>query len=156
MTNTINRTYTTIPVSEVNLNKLKKYKEEEYSKIRCGLELIWESQKINQKDLHLGFIGLAGQNSELLESNKKLNKQLETVVKELDELKKERKEKVFRKEACANRKRLPKRDRVTLEIYQALINTTEAGIIYHCSNYYIGSHLKVALYLFINDYICSS
>lgn len=54
---------------------------------------------------------------------------------------------MFRKEARANRKRLPKRDSVTLEIYQALINTTEAGIIYHCSNYYIGSHLKVALYL---------
>ena len=81
-----------ISVSELDLNELKKYKEEEYSKIRCDLGLILEGQKINQKDLHLGFIGLAAQNSELLDSNKKLNKQLETVVKQLDELKKERQE----------------------------------------------------------------
>lgn len=62
-----------ISVSELNLNKLKKYKEEQYSKIRCNLELILEGHKINQKDMHLGFIGFAAQNSELLESNKKLN-----------------------------------------------------------------------------------
>lgn len=118
-----------ISVSELNLNELKKYKKEEYSKIGCDLGLILKGQKINQRDLGLGFIGLAAQNSELLESNKKLNEQLETVVKELDELKKEREEKVFRKEARANRKRLPKRDPVTLEIYQALINATEASMV---------------------------
>lgn len=74
-------------ISEVNLNKLKKYKEEEYSKIRYDLGLILEGQKINQKDLHLGFIELAAQNSELLQSNKKLNEKLKRVVKELGELK---------------------------------------------------------------------
>jgi len=67
-------------VSELNLNKLKKWKGEEYSKIRCDLGLILEGQKMNQKNLRLGFIGLATQNSELLELNKKLNDQLETVV----------------------------------------------------------------------------
>lgn len=81
----------------------------------------------------------------MLESNKKLNEQLETVVKELDELKKEREEKVFRKEARANRKRLPKRDPVTLEIYQALIKATEAGMIR--SNSYTKARLRVALCL---------
>lgn len=111
-----------------DLNKLKKWKGEEYNKIRCDLGLILEGQKMTQKDLRLGFIGLATQTSELLELNKKLNDQLETVVKELDELKKEREEKVSRKEARANRKRLPKRDPVTPEIYQALINATEAGV----------------------------
>lgn len=50
-----------------NFNKLKKWKEEEYSKIRSDLGLIVESQKINKKDLRLGFIGLATQNSEFLE-----------------------------------------------------------------------------------------
>lgn len=150
MTNTINRSYTIIPVSEIpvseiNLDKLKKYKEEEYSKIHCVLKLILEGQKINQKDLHLGFIGLARQNSELVESNKKLNKQLETVVKELDELRKERKEKLFRKEARANRKRLPKRDPVTLEIYQSLIHATESVITR--SNSYTTARLRVALCL---------
>ena len=53
--------------------------------------------KINQKDLRLGFIGLATQNSELLELNKKLSQQLERVEKELNVLKKEREEKVARK-----------------------------------------------------------
>jgi len=41
--------------------------------------LILEGQKINQKDLRLGFIGLATQNNELLELNKKLSQQLEKV-----------------------------------------------------------------------------
>ena len=36
---------------------------------------------------------------------------------------------MFRKEAFANRERLPKRDPVTPEIYQTLINGTEANII---------------------------
>ena len=44
-----------------DFNKLKKWKEEEYSKIRSDLGLILEGQKINQKDLRLGFIGLATQ-----------------------------------------------------------------------------------------------
>ena len=43
----------------------------------------------------------------------------------MGELKKEREEKAFRKEARVNRKRFPKRDPVTLEIYQALIKATE-------------------------------
>ena len=34
-----------------DFNKLKKWKEEEYSKIRSDLGLILEGQKINQKDL---------------------------------------------------------------------------------------------------------
>ena len=72
-----------------DLNKLKKWKEEEYSKIRSDLGLILEGQKLNQKDLRLGFIGLATQNIELLELNKKLSQQLERVEKELNVLKKE-------------------------------------------------------------------
>ena len=134
-----------ISVSELNLNKLKKWKGEEYTKIRRYLGLILEGQKMNQKNLRLGFIELTTQNSELLEFNKKLNDQLERVVKELDELNKEREEKVSRKEARANRKRLSKRDPVTPEIYQALIDATEAGIIrYNC---YTAARLRVALCL---------
>ena len=34
-----------------DFNKLKKWKEEEYSKIRSDLGLILEGQKLNQKDL---------------------------------------------------------------------------------------------------------
>ena len=76
-----------ISASKLDLKKLKKWEKEEYSKIRCDLELILEGQKMNQKDLRLGFIGLATQNSDLLKLNEKLNDQLKTVVKELNELK---------------------------------------------------------------------
>jgi len=36
-----------------DFNKLKKWKEEEYRKIRSDLGLILEGQKLNQKDLRL-------------------------------------------------------------------------------------------------------
>jgi len=36
-----------------DFNKLKKWKEEEYIKIRSDLGLILEGQKLNQKDLRL-------------------------------------------------------------------------------------------------------
>jgi site-specific recombinase XerD len=107
-------------------NKLKKWKEEEYSKIRSDLGLILEGQKINQKDLRLDFIGLTTQNSQLLALNKKLSQQLERVEKEFSVLKKEREEKAARKEARANRKRLPKRQPVTPEIYRLLIQAAES------------------------------
>ena len=109
-----------------DFNKLKKWKQEEYSEIRSDLGLILEGQKINQKDLRLGFIGLATQNSELLALNKKLSQQLERVEKEFSVLKKEREEKAARKEARANRKRLPKRQPVTPEIYRLLIQAAES------------------------------
>ena len=134
-----------ISIPELNLNKLKKYNDEEYSKIRYDLEIILKGQKINQKDLQLRIIGLANQNNELLKSNKKLNDPLETVVRKLNELKKEREEKINRKEARANRKRLPKRDPVTLEIYQTLIHVTEAGT--GRSSNYTAARLRVALCL---------
>ena len=68
-----------------------------------------------------GFIGLANQNQELLDLNKQLTEQLETVVEELNLLKKEREEKEIRKEARVNRKRLPKRHPMISEIYKGLI-----------------------------------
>jgi len=110
-----------LSVSELNVNTLKKGKEEEYSKIRCDLALILKGQEINQKDMRLGFIGLARRNDELLKLNKKLSQQLERVEKELNVLKKEREEKAARKDAYANRKRLPKRQPITSEIYRLLI-----------------------------------
>jgi molecular chaperone GrpE (heat shock protein) len=109
-----------------DFNKLKKWKEEEYSKIRSDLGLILEGQKLNQKDLRLGFIGLARRNDELLKLNKKLSQQLKRVEKELNVLKKEREEKAARKDAYANRKRLPKRQPITSEIYQLLTQAAKS------------------------------
>ena len=113
-------------LNKEDLKTLKKWRGEEYKEIRSDLGLILEGQKINQKNLQLGFIGLATQNNELIELNKKLNQQLERVEKELNVLKKEREEKAARKEARANRKRLPKRQPITREIYRLLMQATKS------------------------------
>ena len=53
--------------------------------------------------------------------NEILSHQLERVENEFNMLKQERAEKTSRKEARTNRKRLPKREPVTREIYNLLI-----------------------------------
>jgi len=113
-----------------DLNKIKKEfrddsNENNYKKILNNLELLVEGQEVRQKDLQLGFIGLAKQNSELLDLNKELNQQLEMVISELDVIKKEREDKAARKKAWSNRKRLPKRDPINSEIYNLLIKESE-------------------------------
>jgi len=106
-------------VIEGNLTRIEKglTVEKQYIKIGSDLELLLEGQKIQQKDLRLGFIGLAKQNSELLDLNKKLNRQLDKTLEELNVLKKEREEKAARKKARAHQKRLPKRQPMTSIIY---------------------------------------
>jgi hypothetical protein len=100
-----------------DLSKIKKQfrydsNEEKYKKI---LELLVEGQKVTQKDLQLGFIGLAKQNSELLDLNRELHQQLEIVVSELNAIKKEREEKAARREKWSKRKRLPNVIRLILK-----------------------------------------
>jgi len=111
------------------IQKIKKLKKENNNlilkKVESQLDLILEGQEINQNELRRGFIGLATQNQELFNLNKKLNQQLETVVEELNQIKRERQEKAARKETRANRKRLPKRDPMTLQIYKELIKEAE-------------------------------
>lgn len=85
-----------------DLNKIKKEfrdhsNENNYKKILNNLELLSEGQEVTQKDLQLGFIGLAKQNSELLDLNKELNQQLKMVIAELDVIKKEREDKAARR-----------------------------------------------------------
>ena len=81
-----------------------------------------------------GFIGLALRNEELLKSNDQLKQQLDGVLKELNLIKQEREEKAARKEARANRKRLPKRDPMTCEIYKELIKEAEGPTYIHVRN----------------------
>jgi len=81
-------------VGNTDLNKIKKqFRDESYEepskKILDNLELLLKGQKVTQTDLQSGFIGLAKQNSELLELNKKLNQRLEMVMSELNIVKKE-------------------------------------------------------------------
>ena len=127
-------------VVEGNLTRIEKELTLEYIKVGSDLELLLEGQKIQQKELRLGFIGLAKQNSELLELNKKLNRQLDKTLEELNVLKKEREEKAARKKARAHRKRLPKRQPMTSIIYQRLIEEAEGPS-------YIQVRLRIAICL---------
>ena len=132
-------------VGNTDLNKIKKqFRDESYEepskKILDNLELLLKGQKVTQIDLQSGFIGLAKQNSELLELNKKLNQRLEMVISELNIVKKEREEKAACKKALSNRKRLPKRDPINSEIYNLLIKKSEGPG-------YIAMRTRVALCL---------
>lgn len=65
---------------------------------------------------------------------------METVVEELNQIKRERQEKAARKETRANRKRLPKRDPMTPQIYKELIKEAEGPT-------YLNVRLRLALCL---------
>ena len=120
-------------------NKLQKIKGEtnkldllNYKPLRDELSQILENQRISKKKqqeiletTQRGFIGLALRNEELLKLNQELNQQLNEVLKELNQIKQEREEKAARKQAWRNRKRLPKRDPMTAEIYKELMKGTE-------------------------------
>lgn len=108
------------------------------SEVESKLGILVEGQTNNSKqlkairdDLQKGFIGLALRNEELLKSNDQLKQQLDEVLKELNVIQQERKEKAARKEARANRKRLPKRDPMTREIYKELIKAAEGPTYNH-------------------------
>lgn len=124
-------------------NKLQKKEKENNqliteSEVESKLNILVKGQTNNLKqlqairnDLQRGFIGLALRNQELVELNKELTQQLSIVVAELNQIKQERQEKEIRKQARANRKRLPKRDPMTREIYNELIKATEGPTYIH-------------------------
>jgi len=102
------------------------------SEVESKLNILVKGQTNNSKelqairnDLQRGFIGLALRNQELVELNKELTQQLGIVVMELNQIKQERQEKEVRKQARMNRKRLPKRDPMTVEIYKKLLKAAE-------------------------------
>ena len=113
--------------------------------VQSKLDILVEGQTNNSKqlqdirnDLQKGFIGLALRNQELVELNKRLTEQFSVVVGELNQIKQERQEKEIRKQARANRKRLPKRDPMTAEIYKELIKAAEGPT-------YINVRTRIAL-----------
>ena len=117
------------------------------SEVESKLNILIKGQMNNSKelqairnDLQRGFIGLALRNQELVELNKELTQQLGIVVTELNQIKQERQEKEIRKQAGANRKRLPKREPMTREIYNELIKAAEGPT-------YI--NLRTLIFLFI-------
>ena len=133
-------------------NKLKKINKEnnkltDYESLQMELSKILENQRIGKKKqdqiletTQRGFIGLALRNEELLEVNKELRQQLSIVVTELNLIKEERQEKEIRKQARANRKRLPKREPMTAEIYKKLLQAAEGPA-------YIDVRLRIAICL---------
>jgi site-specific recombinase XerD len=126
------------------IQKIEKFNKEEnelaYKKIDSQLDLLVKGQEFNKQELRLGFIGLAKQNSELLDLNQKLNQQVEIVVSELNTIKKEREEKVERREKWAKRKRLPKRDPINSKTYNLLIKESEGP-------HYIAVRTRIAICL---------
>jgi len=113
--------------------------------VESKLDILVERQTNNSKelkairnDLQRGFIGLAFRNQELVELNRKLTQQLDIVVTELNQIKQEREEQTARKETRANRKRLPKRDPMTGQIYKELIKAAEGPT-------YINVRTRIAL-----------
>ena len=110
----------------------KNFALQNYKTLKDELSQILENQRINKKKQNQilettqrGFIGLALRNEELLKANDQLKQQLDDVIKELNTFKQEREEKAARKEAWTNRKRLPKRDPMTAEIYTELMRAAE-------------------------------
>jgi integrase len=109
-----------------------------YETLKGELSKVLENQRISKKKqdqilktTQRGFIGIVLRNEELLKSNDQLKQQLDEVLKELNQIKQERQEKEIRKQARANRKRLPKRDPMTGEIYKELIKAAEGPTYIH-------------------------
>ena len=113
--------------------------------VESKLDILVEGQTNNSKqlqdirnDLQKGFIGLALRNQQLVELNNRLTEQFSVVVAELNQIKQERQEKEIRKQTRANRKRLPKRDPMTAEIYKELVKAAEGPT-------YINARTRIAL-----------
>ena len=116
-----------------------------YETLKDELSKILENQRITKKKqdqiletTQRGFIGLALRNEELLKLNDQLKQQLNDVIKELNAIKQEREQKAALKEARTNRKRLPKRDPMTAEIYTELMRAAEGPT-------YINLRTRIAL-----------
>lgn len=99
------------------------------------------------------FVGLAIQNAELKEQNKtledqlnQLQEQLEIVREELQERKKRERLMAEKKEKWKNRRRLPKREPITTEIYDSLIQSSQK---FKYSNFYQSARLRLALALLL-------
>ena len=117
------------------------------SEVKSKLNFLVKGQTNNSEqlqairnDLQKGFIGLALRNQELVQLNKELKQQLGIVVAELNLIKEERQKKEIRKQARANRKRLPKREPMTAEIYKKLLQAAEGPA-------YIDVRLRIAICL---------
>ncbi len=124
-------------------------------KFRKLFSLMAEGHAETQSMMKEGFVGLAIQNAELNAELKEQNKALEDQLNQLqDQLRivreelEERKERERlieeKKEKRKNQKRLPKREPITIEIYDSLIQSSQK---FKYSNLYQSARLRLALAL---------
>jgi integrase len=126
-------------------------------KFRKLFSLMAEGHVETQSMMKEGFVGLAIQNAELNAELKDQNKvlkeqlnqlqeQLEIVTKELQERKERERSIEEKKEKRKNRRRLPKREPITTEIYDSLIKSSQN---FKYSNLYQSARLRLALALLL-------
>ena len=119
--------------------------------------LMAEGHMETQSIMKEGFVGLAIQNAELNAELKDQNKALEDqlnqlqdqlaiVTQELQERKKRERLLEEKKEKRKNQKRLPKREPITAEIYDSLIENSQK---FKYSNLYQSARLRLALALLL-------
>jgi len=126
-------------------------------KLKQLFSLMAEGHVETQFIMKKGFVGLAIQNAELNAELKDQNKaleeqlnqlqeQLEIITQELQE--REERERLMqeKKEKWKNRKRLPKREPITTEIYDSLIKSSQK---LKYSNLYQSARLRLALALLL-------
>jgi len=124
-------------------------------KFRKLFSLMAEGHAETQSMMKEGFVGLAIQNAEfnaeLKEQNRvlkdqltQLQDQLEVVTEELQERKERERLIEEKKEKRKNQKRLPKREPITIEIYDSLIQSSQK---FKYSNLYQSARLRLALAL---------
>ena len=122
-------------------------------KFRKLFSLMAEGHAETQSMMKEGFVGLAIQNAELNAELKEQNKaledqltqlqdQLEVVTEELQERKERERLIEEQKEKRRNQKRLPKREPITIEIYDSLIQSSQK---FKYSNLYQSARLRLAI-----------
>ena len=126
-------------------------------KFRKFLSLMAEGHAETQSIMKEGFVGLAIQNAELNAELKEQNKvledqlnqlqdQLAMVTEELEERKERERLMQKKKEKWKNRRRLPKREPITTELYDSLIQSSQN---FKYSNLYQSARLRLALALLL-------
>jgi len=115
--------------------------------------LMAEGHAKSQSIMKEGFVGLAIQNAELKDQNKALTDQLNQlqeqfaiVRQELQERKERERLLQEKKEKWKTRRRLPKREPITKEIYDSLIQSSQK---WKYSNLYQSARLRLALALLL-------
>lgn len=136
---------------ELHLSNILSSGISESEKISKIASLVVRTQSETNELLKRGFGGLALQNSQLLTDNQQLNdrltilqEQLEIITEELSAKKEQEKIIQDKKIKRKNRQRLPKREPITTDIYNFLIDQTETM---DYQNRYISARLRLALAL---------